>query len=354
MTLLGTFACAVSLLAGGLSWVAVWRLRKGVVHGDPVRWPPVLLIRPVESPSQTELDNLRAPLDYPGSIERIVVGPEARALSVPGERLSSEPTCANRKIGHLLAALSRPRSPDTVVVAADADVRVDGALLRSLVRALSRGVGVVMAALEPEEGAGFAHAALRSVLRETHQDFAVVHALAVGAVPLCGKVNAFSAQGATLLAGCADRMSEDLALGGLLHANGLTVALAEVRARMPQPETLSFAQVGERFVRWMQVLRIERPALFPTVPLLIAPAPWLLVALPAAGWGGLGAGLFFLAARVTLARTLGARNPLRWLLGEAVLFGAFCVALLRRRIRWRGRSYPLVRQLPSPIGEARP
>lgn len=327
---------AWALVASGFSWVAWWRLRRALPTPARSSWPAVLLLRPVESPTASELEAVAAPFDYRGPLEQRVLSPTA--LDVPGW-VHSDPAQRNRKVGHLLGALSAPRPSDAIVLAVDADVRVDGALVRALVDEVLRGAALAWAAPVPVRAEGAWARAQRGLLARTHHSFLALAAMPAGAPTVCGKAIALDARACALLPLLAGCIGEDLELAVLLRARGLPVRQAATVAPIfiPREGRPTLA----RFTRWMQVLRAHRPGLAPTVPLLFAPAPLLLPLL------AVFAPTFVpvlvlsrLLLAVRLGRVSGAGGSAwEWLLGEALLLGAFAAALGKRTVAWRGRRF---------------
>jgi hypothetical protein len=98
----------------------------------------------------------------------------------------------------------------------------------------------------------------------------------------------------------------------------------------------------------MQVLRAHRPGLAPTVPWLLCPTPFLVLA--ALGLGSpllAGTVVVLLVVRSALAVRLTLEGPWRgaaadWLLGETLLAVAFVHAQLFRTVAWRGRRFRLL------------
>jgi hypothetical protein len=303
-------------------------------------WPDVVLLRPVDAPTPQERAHLAEPVAYPGKLTQWVLSPTP--LAVHGEWIQSDPASPNRKVGHLLAARARLSGTAQVVLAVDADVRVDAALVQALVDAVARGAALATAAPAPEAPVGAVAQAVCGLLRQTHHSFVALWAMSAGAPAICGKALGFSPEGLAALDGLERSVGEDLERSRRLYAQGLPVVQVAAPARMPLGRVDGGA-ARRRFTRWMQVLRAHRPELFPTVPLLFAPtlllAPWL------PGWS-LAA---LVATRTLLAAVLGGGPPLKWVAGEALLLAAFAGALLSRRVRWRERLFEL-----QPGGEMRP
>nr|WP_228530761.1 MULTISPECIES: glycosyltransferase [Myxococcaceae] len=379
-------SCLWALAAALFSAVALLRLRAQAsgarAPGEP---PPVLLLRPVDAPTPAELRALVHPVDYAGALEQVVLSPEPPGVPLPqGMRwLASEPLTPNRKVGHLQHALRvlRPSSDGgRVVLAVDADVAVTGALVEALARPVAAGAPLCSAAWTPVAAAGprgVGGLALEGLLRHTHHSFHALHAMSAGAPAISGKALALSPEAMALLPGLGEHIGEDLELSSRLHARGLRPALAPAVARVPLLDPLALRPALARISRWMQVLRSHRPALYPTVPLLFAPTPVLLLLallLDAAPlWLALlplGAVRCALSLRLGQLSGEGERGGMRafgWLAGEGLLLAAFVDSLLRGgRVTWRGRRFqlsaggrmrPLATGAPeaahAPVGDAR-
>ena len=348
-------------LALGFTSVTLWRLRRapGEVGREPAEWPRVLLLRPMDAPTPRELANLSAPLDYPGELEQLVVSPYRPRLPPGVAWLPSDPPRRNRKAGHLAYALSALEVKGRVVLSVDADVAVDGALVKGLVGPLLGGAALSTAAPAVDGASGMAGRAVRSLLCHGHHSFLALHAMSAGAQAVCGKALGLSAEAQRLLPELADHIGEDLELSKALHARGRRVALSSACARVPAAHSRTSAAL-DRFTRWMQVLRAHRPGLYPTVPLLFAPAwPLGFCALLHGGAVPSAAVLAFLGARAALGLRLGALHGVRdgaatdWVMAEALLLSSWVHSLFRRTVSWRGRVFNVLpggRMVPETSG----
>jgi ceramide glucosyltransferase len=341
-----------TVLASIFTLAAILRLRDAAARGASTsagvrvrRRPHVLLLRPADAPTPLELENFAAPIDYSGELTHVVVSPFRPRLQSPNVRwLPSDPLTTNRKVGHLAYALATlPREENTVVLCVDADVRVDGALVSSLVEELRAGSALASAAPRPGSAGSLAGKAVRGLLVQSHHSFTVLDLMSVGAKAVCGKALALGPEAEAELVRLGDCIGEDLELSTLMHEKGLTVSMASAFAHVPQPASLSLAAVTDRFTRWMQVLRAHRGALFPAVPLFFAPTP-LLMAL--AAWLATPATAIWLfvlvALRITMANRLDPRPGWRfeWLLAEVLLLVCWFESLRAgHHVTWRGRRF---------------
>lgn len=340
-----------AVLAAGFSLVTVWRIARARRQRlAPRSFPRVILLRPMDAPTPRELENLGQSIDYPGELEQLVVSPYRPRLPPGVCWLPSDPPTPNRKAGHLAYALAVIDREDAVVLAVDADVRVDGALVRSLVAPLLEGAALSMAAPVVDETNGLAARSLRALLSETHHNFRALYLMSAGAKAVCGKALGLGPEAISLLPSLTRCIGEDLELASLLAARGASVALADSSARTTVDASLQFPSAVARFTRWMRVLRAHRGPLYPTVPLLFAPT-WILcsLALLFPTTPALVAVLSLMAARTVLAFALNRANqsssfaPLDWLGGELLLLASFAASLTSRRVHWRGRTFELAR-----------
>jgi ceramide glucosyltransferase len=337
-----------------LLFTAVTLLRLGPRRASkasvPSRPPDVLLLRPLDEPTPQELENFRVPLHYPGTLRHVVVSPYRPRLPPDVGWLYSDPPHPNRKVGHLVYALSTLARPWEVVLAVDADVAVDAALVEALARPVAAGAALCTAAPLPSGAKGMAALSTQALLAWTHHSFRPLFRMSLGAKALCGKALAFGPEALGLLPSLGQHVGEDLELALRLHAQKAEVVLAEVPARVPLPGRLSARATVRRFSRWMRVLGAHRPFLLPSVPWLLCPTPLLLLA--AALLGSpllLSLVLLLLVLRTALAVRLSGKGESRalaslcWPLGEALLLVAFVHALVFRKVAWRGRRFRLRR-----------
>lgn len=357
MSALTLISLAWTAMATGFSGVALARLLRARRSGSTGHTRvPVLLLRPVDAPTQRELENLATPIDYAGPLEQVVVSPYRPRLA-PGVRwLPSDPLTPNRKVGHLLYALEVLQTQGRVVLAVDADVAVTGALVEGLAAPVASGAALSTAAPTPVGPEDSASRAMAGLLRYTHHSFRALDVMSAGAKAVCGKALGLSPVAMEALKELADHIGEDLELSKRLHARGLDVALSAAPAVVPLGTVESWGTPLARFTRWMQVLASHRPSLYPTVPLLFTPTlPLVLVAavlgspVLAGAVGGLVAVRTLLALRLaSLSAPAGTPDTglphalTDWLLGEGLLLAAFLCSLWQQgTVTWRGRTYAL-------------
>ncbi len=344
------FALAWATVAVLFSAVTLARLlpRRRPAPAAPGALPAVLLLRPLDEPTERELQNLALPVPYGGALRHVVLSPYRPRLPAHMDWLYSDPVEPNRKVGHLRYALATLPRAEEVVLAVDADVAVDAALVTALALPLADGAPLCTAAPEPTGAVGLAARAAQALLAWTHQAFVPLHLMSLGAPALCGKALGLGREAQALLPGLGHYLGEDLELALRLHAMGSRVVLACAPAPMPLGGPLGSGAVVRRFSRWMRVLRAHRPALLPTVPLLLCPTPVLLPVALLAGspwlWGLVS---LLWAARTALAVRLArpgqrAQAAREWPLGEALLLVSFVHALAVRDVAWRGRCFWLL------------
>lgn len=325
---MSAFLLAWCATAIGFTVTALFKTRR-TQPATPRARPAVILLRPVDAPTDTEVENLR---HAPASTEQWVLSPTCPP-GCAGWWVASHPKRINRKLGHLQNALAK-LALDQPVVIADADVRVDDALVEALLAGLESGAALTWAAPAP-----VAPGLERGLLVQSAHSFEVLDAMSPGSSPLCGKAMALSPQALEVLRILPDCVGEDLELSKELHAYNLQTRLV-ARAQLPgaRPASAAFA----RFSRWMQVLRAHRGALFPSIPLFFACTPVLLAASVVGPWSLRAlVGLLFVA-RMALAWRQEGRVSLWWLPGEALLFASWVRALwLGQRVTWRGRTLQL-------------
>lgn len=311
--------------------------------------PAVLLLRPLDEPTPEELKNFEVPIAYPGPLRHVVLSPYRPRLPAEVGWLYSDPVQPNRKVGHLVYGLATLSRPGEVVLAVDADVAVDGALVAALARPVEAGAALCAAAPAPTGAHGAVALSVQALLAWTHHAFLPLFRMSLGARALCGKAMAYGPAAQGLLPGLGQQVGEDLELALRLYAQKAEVALAEVPARVPMHASVGARAAVRRFSRWMHVLRAHRPWLVPTVPWLLCPTPLLVLAalFSRSPWLLVPVALL-LCVRTALAvrlagqheRLLAARS---WPLGEALLLVAFVHALVFREVAWRGRRFRLAR-----------
>jgi hypothetical protein len=217
---------------------------------------------------------------------------------------------------------------------------------RELVDALAAPVreGAALCTAAPQiEARGWGGAALSGILDHGPHSLAALDRMSVGAPAVCGKACALGPAAQEWMPRLTRVAGEDLELSLRLHAAGHRVALAAAPAPVHSGR-LGLRATLDRMTRWLQVLRAHRPALFPTVPLLIAPtvpllAASLIASAPLATV--LSIELLFLRVALAVALRRSRRAPWAWLLGELVLLVAFARALVEREVVWRGQRYRL-------------
>jgi hypothetical protein len=325
---MNAFFIAWCATATGFTITAIFKVRRPKSAKSAHR-APIVLLRPVDAPTETELANLN---HAPSAVEQWVLSP-TKPVGCAGRWVESNPNLLNRKLGHLQHALGLLERDHPVLIA-DADVDVDDELVDALLAGLESGAALSWAAPTPA-----VLGAERGLLVQSAHSFEVLDAMSPGSSPMCGKAMALSPRALELLRTLPDCVGEDLELSKELHSHRLTTKLV-ARANLPGARTTHDA--FHRFSRWMQVLRAHRPALFPTIPIFFACTPLLLLVAPFVNWPfhAMLAALVF--ARCALAWKQEGRASMWWLAGESLLLAGWLRSLwLGQRVTWRGRVMEL-------------
>jgi ceramide glucosyltransferase len=191
--------------------------------------------------------------------------------------------------------------------------------------------------------------ASRAVLTASLHAFAVLALLDPGG--MVGKVMALRRSSLERVGGFASllrHLGEDMELARRFRADGFRVcATTEVaRSLATRPH---LADTVERLARWLTVIRLQRPVLLASYPLLFAPTAPMLVAtaLIGASSPALAAAVATLVVATRVAGVLLARvasnQPLApWtavsdaVRADGVLLLAWTRALTRKTVQWRG------------------
>ena len=266
----------------------------------------------------------------------------------------------NHKADQLARALASAPASSFVVIA-DSDVDLRGTDLEALVEMLSdRTIGAAWAP-PVESGAvvTWGDQASQAILDASLHAFPLLAGIDPNG--LVGKLFAMRRDVLAEVGGFEALVSvlgEDMELARRLRAHGYRTAVAAAVSRgVAQGRPLR--DVIARYTRWLLVIRTQRPRLLLSYPLLLAPAPLLLVVLAA---GALlhapamvalaAAGLFlrFLVACFARSAAGEAFAPLQAtaqaLLADATLLVALVRALAAREVAWRGRRFSLRRKQP--------
>lgn len=360
------------LLLGGL-----WRLRRRRSPPPPAAWPPLAILRPCEGAEPDLLDNLRstATAAYAGARRIFLLVPSRRdpAFAIAQEaaaRMPSDPRChvevviteprfdRNRKVEQLAAGLLRCSEP--IVVTIDSDVRLGDRELPALVAALQgdpfgpRPVAAAFAPpieVTPRTSWDRASAAL---VGGSPQSFLALYGLQqlLGGVPkMAGALCALRRDALDEIGGfdgVREYLGEDHEIARRLRERGYDVAIS------PEPAACTdggrdLRSVLARVVRWLTVVRAQRPLLLLTYPLFVAPTPSLLILLALYRSPFLSSCVpLLLGARVllhhSLRRAQGQRVSIAGaLLGvlaaEGLLLAGFIGACFTRHVRWRGHRF---------------
>jgi ceramide glucosyltransferase len=360
--------------------LGLWRLRCQPRAPSPPEWPALALLRPCEGSEPGLLENLRRSVTaaYPGPRRVLLLLPSrgdpayAVAATVAAE-VPADPRCTvevvvtsprredNRKVAQLAAGLRACREP--VIVTIDSDVRLEDGDLPALIAALlapSGGPRTAAAFASPVEIAPRTpwDRASAALVGGSPQNFMALY----GLTRLLGGVTAMAGALCALhrepllevggFDGVRRYLGEDYELSRRLRARGYSVALSPEPARCTDGGRGARA-VLLRVVRWMTVVRAQRPLLLITYPLFVAATPLLLLAALIHRTPLLSLfALLLLATRALLCdglrRAHGLRRPpgrallhalVEVLAAEALLLFAFVGACLTRSVRWRGHRF---------------
>lgn len=248
----------------------------------------------------------------------------------------------NRKADQLARALAKaPRREGERVLVADADVALDGDVVRALLSACDAGAALAWAPPVEIAPRTIGDRVSAAVLESTLHAFSLLGRLDPrGVVGKC-----FAVDRATLesvdIASLRHHLGEDMELGRRLAAIGADTAMVSAGARSIAFGR-TFAAVVARYRRWLLVIRAQRPALLASYPLLLASTP---VALAVAAFSGDRAAIATILAARALVGVFALRSasvairPSRLAFGfvaDVVLLAAWIGALASARVRWRG------------------
>ena len=345
-------------------WVAVRRFAAEPAPPEPATLPPVLLLKPLhgDEPMLEAALATACAQNYPAL--RIVCGvqdPDDPAIAVVRRlqarfpaldlRLVIDPARhgGNRKVENLINMLAAhsPADAAEVLVVADSDMHTAPDWLRRVVAALAQpGVGLVTTLYTGLPAAPGAVAALGcTALAHTFLP-GVLLARVAGRQDCLGATMALRAGTLAAIGGLAallPHLADDNALGRLVRARGLGVALA---ASVPQT-TVAETRLGALLsheLRWARTIRALVPAGF-AASAVQYPIGWALLSV-ALSWHPAAVALLLLAwaARGTAARGIDraldlAPAPLALLpLRDVLSMGLVVAGFTGRRVRWRGRE----------------
>lgn len=257
----------------------------------------------------------------------------------------------NRKADQIAIATGHHAKGHDAVVIVDADVDLASLDLDALLQPLGgraddgRTIGLVWSAPHESEAHTTGDRASAAILGASWHSFGVLARLDRHVV--MGKAIALrTADLATLdLASLRKHLGEDFELGRRVEAAGMAVHLATTVRSVVEARPLR--AVLARYVRWLWVVRAQRPLRLLAYPLLFAAAPLLLLgammiamhdptmaATIAATTIAARHGIAALATASVRAPARSAFDP--WL-ADALLLAAFVVAWLGRTVRWADR-----------------
>ncbi|MCU0654612.1 MAG: glycosyltransferase [Polyangiaceae bacterium] len=278
---------------------------------------------------------------------------ELSAAGVEAELFETLASTANAKSGQLAAVVAR--RPGEILVFADSDVELEAVSLRALIEA-ARQERVGAAWVPPAEVAVARTQGDRcsqALLSASLHAFPMVSG--IDEQGLVGKL--FALRRSTLEAvggfeSLGDVLGEDMELARRLRLQGLRIEVIPLLARSLACGR-SMHTVVERFTRWLQVIRSQRPSLllsypflfFATLPLL-GTAAWCVKS-PTVGWAMAVLAVLGRLQVAWVGRLLVANKASRggiWvdtMMADGLLMKAFFRAISRKTVEWRGRSLAL-------------
>lgn len=348
--------------------------------------PPIAILRPCEGDEPGLAENLRSsllsPYDGPRQVLFLVPSVEdpAHAIAQAVVRdtqapattarvvVTDPPPLCNRKVWQLEIGLAA--CPADWVVCADSDVRFASGDLPALLAPLLSGataaagsdrpVGAVFAApieVAPQTAWDRAGADLVTASAQSFLALFAMQALIArltrrpNAPQMAGALCAFPRAALSHIGGIArfrDCLGEDNEIARQLTLHGYRIAVA------PRPAHCydggrDRAAVIARVARWQTVVRAQRPALWPTYPLMLGATPgvWLLaIAWPSPTLSSFAMLLLLLRTLLSgwLLRLQGLpAGPVRALTAvlsaETLIWIAFWRSARSRTIQWRGHPF---------------
>lgn len=361
-TALALIGCLYALFAADTVRRADRRRRAVPDTVAPVAAPGVSILKPLHGAEPGLTDNLASfcRQDYAGPVEAgfgvqraddpAIGMVKALIAAAPGAdlRLVIDPAQhgANRKVSNLINIFAGSRYG--VVVLADSDIHVGRDYLARVVTALQQpGVGLVTCLYK-----GLATDSPWSRLSALGIDYhflpSVLAGLRLGlANPCFGSTIALRRETLAAIGGfaaVADQLADDYALGALVRAQGLKIAIPDMVVGHTCPES-SFRELLAHDLRWARTIRLVDPI----GHLGSAVTHALPFALIAGLWHGgvLGFGLIGLAlacrmlVQIQVDRYLEAAPGRMWLgpVRDVLSFAIFLGSLFPGAVTWRGGRF---------------
>jgi ceramide glucosyltransferase len=368
---IGLFGLAVLAGAAGyamLAFVAVliWHLR-GSGTGRAHTLPPVTLLKPLCGAEPGLYENLRSfcQQDYPEF--QIVFGVRDAndpALAVVARLAREFPTLAidvvvnpqqhgsNRKVSNLINMLARARHD--VLAIADSDAFVGPDYLKAItVPLLDRGVGLVTCIYRGVPTSGIWSRLGAMYINDWYMPSVLLawlfgHGGYASGQTLCFRRDTLQALGG--LRPIADHLADDYELGERVRGLGLRIVLSSYLLRAEHHEPTLDRLVGHE-MRWMQTIRVLRPASFRflfvtfSVPLAVLGAGLAVpeTAFSSAAWAMLSCAIGARVMLHLLPWMRGDRSALKdlWLIParDALVCMVWCRAFFTSRVTWRGSEF---------------
>ena len=258
----------------------------------------------------------------------------------------------NHKAAQLACAVAQTHA--RIVVVADSDVALREGDVARLYAPLAG--GTVMAAWAPPVENGDVltagdHAS-RAVLDASLHAFPLLGAIDESG--LVGKLFAIRREALDAIGGfesLVEVIGEDMELARRLRAHGYRSVMVRGLVARSMASGRPLGAVLARYTRWLVVIRMQRPLLLLSYPLLLAPAPLLFLALALSGERTvLFLALLFRLLVSCIARAFAGlrfaplRAAVQGVVADVTLLAACAAALSSRDVRWRGRTLRVSRR----------
>ena len=358
-----------ALWSGGLGVVAVWaglRTRTSAQSSSRETTPrSVLLLRPCAGHEAGLDEALRSSACAPRTAPvRFLIAQETNPAASAAGRASTllagqgrvarvvvtHARAPNMKAAQLARALELETERADVIVVADSDVALSSEVLSALLEPIASGKAHATWAPPVETRPSTrADRASASILDASLHSFPLLAGLDPRG--MVGKLCAVRRDALEAVGGfeaLLEHLGEDVELSRRLRRHGMRVAsCAAVATSLASGR--SWSDVVHRYARWIAVVRAQRTPLLVTYPLLLAATPLIVVlgcvALSSEGASAVLALALAMAVRFGVAVLARRRagvpvRPLRALFdglgADLLLLAAFGLALVRRRVVWRG------------------
>ena len=274
-----------------------------------------------------------------------------RARGVDARVVVTRARGPNHKADQLARALAMPRARvPAVVVIADSDVELEHDSVERLVRAMGEADAAWAPPVELGPCETWGDHASQAVLDASLHSFPLLAGIDPNG--LVGKLFAVRREALDAIGGfgaLAARLGEDMELARRLRAARRTIVVAPQVARS-MARGRSLQEVVSRYRRWLLVVRMQRPHLLLSYPLLLAPSPLLvlvlavalashepLLAMIAAAGLAVRVAVACAARRAAGLAAAPVHATVQSVAGDLVLLVAAAAACASRDVVWRGR-----------------